>query len=194
MTESAAPPASGPQVEPCTLTEILLITPRRHSDARGYFMEAYNEDAFRKIGVSCRFIQDNQSLSAQRGTIRGMHFQTPPFAQAKLVRVLQGAIFDVVVDIRSGSQTRGKYVSALLSAQNGRQLFVPAGFAHGYCTMESDTVVLYKVDAPYSRAHEGGLVWNDPEVGIAWPEQAEAGTLLERDRQFPFLHGLLDHF
>jgi dTDP-4-dehydrorhamnose 3,5-epimerase len=144
--------------------------------------------------VDCRFIQDNQSLSLHRGTLRGLHFQIPPLAQAKLVRVLRGAIFDVAVDIRRGSATYGKFASVILSADNGCQLFVPAGFAHGFCTLQPDTEVLYKVDAPYSRDHERGLVWNDATVGIPWPVPAEDVRVLDRDREFPRLDGLPGFF
>ncbi len=119
--------------------------------------------------MKAAFIQDNQPRSRERGTIRGLHFQIAPFAQAKLVRVLRGAAYDVAVDLRRGSPTFGQSVGVELSAERGNQLFVPAGFAHGYCTLEPDTEVFYKVDAPYSREHERGLLWNDPALNIAWP-------------------------
>jgi dTDP-4-dehydrorhamnose 3,5-epimerase len=190
MTETARRPANLPRVEPCSLPEVLLIAPLKHADARGTFSEVYSEAAFREVGVNCHFVQDNQSLSVHQGTVRGLHFQIPPFAQAKLVRVLRGAIFDVAVDIRSGSATYGRFAAATLSAENGHQFYVPAGFAHGFCTLQPGTEVLYKVDAPYSREHERGLAWNDPEVGISWPQAIDASTLLERDRQYPSLRGL----
>ena len=177
-------------VQPCSVPDVLLVAPQRHSDSRGYFCEVYNEKAFREAGIEARFVQDNQSLSVHRGTIRGLHFQISPFAQAKLVRVLRGAIFDVAVDIRSRSPCYGKFAAAMLSADNGHQLFVPAGFAHGFCSLEPHTVVLYKVDAPYSREHERGLLWSDPGLGIPWPPERDETTLLERDRQYPPLSGL----
>ena len=186
--------SSLPAVESVGVPGVLLISPVRHIDARGFFSESYNESAFRAIGVENRFVQDNHSLSRRRGTVRGLHFQIPPCAQAKLVRVLKGAIFDVAVDIRSGSATFGRSVAALLSAENGDQLFVPAGFAHGYCTLEPDTEVLYKVDTGYSRDHERGLLWNDPELGLSWPEAADTSTLLERDRNWPPLRSLPVYF
>lgn len=183
-----------PAVKSLGVPGILLISPVRHVDARGFFSESYNESAFHAVGVTNRFVQDNHSLSRRRGTVRGLHFQIPPHAQAKLVRVLRGAIFDVAVDIRSGSATFGKSAGALLSAENGDQLLVPAGFAHGYCTLEPDTEVLYKVDAAYSRDHERGLLWNDPALGLSWPETADPATLLERDRNWPVLRSLPAYF
>ncbi len=190
MRKAADHSANLPHVRPCELPEVLLITPLRHSDSRGYFSEAYNESDWREIGVPCRFIQDNQSQSVLAGTLRGMHFQILPYAQAKLVRVLRGAIFDVAVDIRSGSATYGKFAAATLSAENSRQLFVPTGFAHGFCTLQPDTEVLYKVDAPYSREHERGLAWDDPAIAIPWPVSTQGAQIIERDRQYPPLHGL----
>jgi len=183
-----------PSVEKCVIADVLRVSPVRHSDSRGYFSETYNEDAFRAVGIDCRFVQDNQSLSRQAGTIRGMHFQIGSFAQAKLVRVLRGAILDVAVDIRSKSQTFGKFVALTLSAENGDQLFLPRGFAHGFCALEEDTEILYKVDAPYSHEHERGLVWNDSAVGIPWPERADGTAISERDRGLPPLHGLKAYF
>jgi len=183
-----------PAVKSLSLPGVLLISPVRHVDARGFFSESYNESTFHAVGVTNRFVQDNHSLSRQQGTVRGLHFQIPPYAQAKLVRVLRGAIFDVAVDIRSGSATFGKSASALLSAENGDQLFVPAGFAHGYCTLEPDTEVLYKVDAAYLRDCERGLLWNDHELGISWPEMADPSTLLERDQNWQPLRSLPVYF
>jgi dTDP-4-dehydrorhamnose 3,5-epimerase len=190
MTTPAATPLNLPHVEPCAVPGVFLITPRRYGDTRGHFAEVYNEFAWSAVGVNCRFIQDNQSLSTFTGTLRGMHFQIPPVAQSKLVRVLQGAIFDVAVDIRAGSATYGKFAAATLSAENGCQLFVPAGFAHGFCTLQPDTEVLYKVDAPYSREHERGLAWNDPAIEIQWPVLADEMKVLDRDQQFPRLDSL----
>jgi dTDP-4-dehydrorhamnose 3,5-epimerase len=190
MTDISELPANLPHVEPCSLQGMVLITPRRHLDSRGHFSEAYNENVWKALGVDRRFIQDNQSLSTLAGTLRGLHFQIPPFAQAKLVRVLCGAIYDVAVDIRAGSPTYGKFAAAVLSAENGCQLFVPAGLAHGFCTLQPSTEVLYKVDAPYSREHERGLAWNDPAIGIPWPVAANEVNVAERDRRFPLLDDL----
>jgi dTDP-4-dehydrorhamnose 3,5-epimerase len=179
-----------PRVEQTGLGGVLHIVPARFADARGFFSETYNRAAFREIGVACEFVQDNHSLSKDRGTVRGLHFQIAPFAQAKLVRVLRGAICDVAVDIRRSSPTYGQSFAVALSAENGHQLFVPAGFAHGFCTLEPDTEVFYKVDAPYSREHERGVKWNDPALGIDWPVSSSEAMLIERDRLLPLLDGL----
>jgi dTDP-4-dehydrorhamnose 3,5-epimerase len=172
----------------------LQITPARFGDTRGYFAEVYNKEVFRGLGVTSDFIQDNHSLSVDQGVLRGLHFQIPPFAQAKLVRVVHGAIFDVAVDIRRDSPTYGRSVTAILSAENGHQLFVPAGFAHGFCTLEAATEVLYKVDAQYSREHERGLLWNDPALAISWPIDRDSALLIDRDKAFPLLGGLSRYF
>ena len=176
-----------PRVEKTALDGVLVIVPARHGDDRGFFSETYHRAAFREIGVDCDFMQDNHSLSRVPGTIRGLHFQIAPFGQAKLVRVVRGAIFDAVVDIRRSSPTYGVSCAVTLSAENGAQFFVPAGFAHGFCTLESDTEVFYKVDAPYSREHERGLRWNDPALAIDWPMPESGATVLERDRMYPTL-------
>lgn len=179
-----------PNVESTNLNGVLLLTPRRFADERGFFSETYNRSALLELGVTCDFVQDNQSVSRQRGTVRGLHFQIAPFAQAKLVRVLRGAILDVALDIRRASPTFGQSFAATLSAENGRQLFIPAGFAHGFCTLESDTEVFYKVDAPYSREHERGVRWNDPALSIAWPVTEREVLVIERDRTLPLLGDL----
>ncbi|HEX4080347.1 MAG TPA: dTDP-4-dehydrorhamnose 3,5-epimerase [Rhizomicrobium sp.] len=183
-----------PRIEKTELEGVLSIVPARFGDTRGYFSESYNRSAFREIGVTSEFVQDNQSQSRDRATVRGLHFQIPPFAQAKLVRVLRGAICDVAVDIRRASPGYGRSVAVVLSAQNGRQLFVPAGFAHGFCTLETDTEVFYKVDAPHSRDHERGLRWNDPALAISWPIGPSQAILLERDRLLPLLADLPEYF
>jgi dTDP-4-dehydrorhamnose 3,5-epimerase len=179
-----------PSVQTTKLDGVLLITPVRHGDERGFFSETYNQAAFREIGIESDFMQDNHSLSRVPGTVRGLHFQIPPCAQAKLVRVLRGAICDVAVDMRRSSPGFGRGFAATLSAENGMQLFIPAGFAHGYCTLEPDTEVFYKVDAPYSQDHERGLRWNDPSLGIDWPVPETGATVLERDRLLPILEAL----
>jgi dTDP-4-dehydrorhamnose 3,5-epimerase len=154
---------------------VQLIRPRRHGDARGWFMEVYNERTFAEAGIACRFVQDNHSLSVPAFTLRGLHFQTPPHAQDKLVRCLRGRIFDVAVDLRAGSPTYGQWVGAELSADNGHQLFVPVGFAHGFLTLEPDTEVAYKCSDLYAPECDGGIAWDS--CGIAWP--IPAGTTPE---------------
>jgi dTDP-4-dehydrorhamnose 3,5-epimerase len=183
-----------PFVESTPLDGVLQIVPKRHSDGRGFFCETYSRQTFEQIGIGCDFIQDNQSMSRQAKTVRGLHFQIPPFAQAKLIRVLRGAIFDVAVDIRRGSPSHGRSFGTTLSAENARQLFVPTGFAHGFCTLEPDTEVLYKVNAPYSRDHERGLKWNDPALAIAWPFNETQAVILDRDRDLPPLAVLPEFF
>jgi dTDP-4-dehydrorhamnose 3,5-epimerase len=151
------------------MNPVQLIVPRRFGDERGWFTEVYSEAAFAARGLSDRYVQDNHSLSRPAGTLRGLHFQTPPHAQAKLVRCIRGAIFDVAVDVRAGSPTFGRWVGATLSAENGHQLYVPVGFAHGFLTLEADTEVNYKVTDIYAPRHDGGLIWNDPDIAIVWP-------------------------
>lgn len=151
------------------IPDVILVTPVRFGDDRGYFSETYKASAFRAFGLDPVFVQDNESLSRPVGTIRGLHFQRPPNAQAKLVRAVSGAVFDVAVDIRKGSPTFGRWVGATLTGAGGEQLYVPHGFAHGFCTLEPDTIVAYKVDAPYSMRDDAGILWNDPALGITWP-------------------------
>jgi len=173
--------------ERLSIAEIVKITPRRFGDARGYFSEVFKDGWFRQTVADVGFVQDNQSLSVPAGTVRGLHFQLDPFAQGKLVRCIAGAIFDVAVDIRQGSPSLGQWVGAELSADNGAQLWIPAGFAHGFATLAPDTIVHYKVTAPYSAEHDRGLMWNDPALGIAWPVTAEAALLSDKDRRQPML-------
>ena len=164
---------------------VRLLSTVRHDDARGYFCETYSRPALADVGIDVEFVQDNQSFSLGRSTVRGLHFQCPPFAQAKLVRVIRGAIFDVAVDLRRGSPTYGFHACAVLSAENRQQLFVPVGFAHGFATLEPETEVAYKVSSPYAPDHEGGLNWNDPELGIDWPFPAADAILSEKDGLLP---------
>lgn len=148
---------------------VLIVEPTVHGDQRGYFMESFSERDFEAAtGLNVRFVQDNESRS-KRGVLRGLHFQMEPYAQAKLVRVVQGRVFDVAVDIRPGSATFGRYVAVELSADNHRQLFIPKGFAHGYVVLEEDTVFQYKCDEYYHPESEDGVAWNDPQIGIEWP-------------------------
>ncbi len=176
------------------LSEVKLIETPRFGDSRGFFSETYNFRAFSQAGIDAVFVQDNHSLSATRGTLRGLHFQTPPFAQDKLVRVTRGRILDVVVDIRKGSPTFGKYASAVLSAENGLQILVPIGFAHGLVTLEDDTEVVYKVSNFYSAEHDSGLLWNDPALGIDWGLDGITPVLSEKDCRHPLLADLPSYF
>lgn len=164
------------------LPGLMVLKPRRFSDPRGYFIETYNEKVFAAAGITTKFVQDNQSLSAAKGTVRGLHFQLPPAAQAKLVRVLQGSVYDVAIDLRMGSPTYGQSAAATLTADGGEQIFVPRGFAHGFCTLEPDTVVAYKVDAFYAPASDSGLIWNDPTLAIGWPVAASEAVLSDKDK------------
>jgi dTDP-4-dehydrorhamnose 3,5-epimerase len=167
-----------------------LIRPKLIGDSRGYFMEAFKSDWFRTQIEDVSFVQDNQSLSAQVGTIRGLHYQKDPVPQGKLVRCLKGSIFDVAVDIRPGSQTFGQWVGATLTADKGEQLWVPEGFAHGFCTLEPDTVVFYKVTNPYSHPHDAGVAFDDPAIGIEWPIDLSRAVLSDKDKIQPKLASL----
>lgn len=169
------------------LLSILLLKSRRFGDARGWFMETYSEASALAAGIDVRFVQDNQSFSAFEGTIRGLHYQRPPHAQAKLVRCMRGSIMDYVVDIRRGSPTYGQHVAARLTAEGGEQLFVPVGFAHGFVTLEPDVEVAYKVTDVYAPDCEGGIVWNDPAIGIDWPLPASGPVLSDKDKTLPIL-------
>ena len=175
------------EIERLAIPEVILITPKRFGDRRGFFSETYNRAALAERGIDLEFVQDNHSLSAEPGTLRGLHFQVPPFAQDKLVRVVRGAVLDVAVDIRAGSPTYGRHVSAVLSVENWRQILVPKGFAHGFCTLEPDSEVVYKVSAPYAPAHDKGLAWDDPALAIDWPVTAGKAVLSDKDRRHPRL-------
>lgn len=164
-----------------SLDGVVLLRPRRFADARGYFVETYNEKTFRAAGIDAKFVQDNQSFSAARGTIRGLHFQIPPAPQAKLVRVLRGSVYDVAVDVRAGSPTYGRWVAEKLTSEGGEQLFVPRGFAHGFCTLEPDTEVAYKVDGFYSPQCDSGIIWNDPSLAVDWPVAPGDVVLSDKD-------------
>jgi dTDP-4-dehydrorhamnose 3,5-epimerase len=172
------------QVENLALPDVLLITPARFGDSRGYFSEVYHQDRFAALGAG-PFMQDNQSLSAAAGTIRGLHCQLAPSIQGKLVRCIRGAIWDVAIDIRTGSPTYGQHAAATLSAENGAQLWIPGGFLHGFCTLEPNTEVLYKVTAPYDRAAERAIRWNDPTLALPWPIPPDQAHLSDKDRDAP---------
>jgi dTDP-4-dehydrorhamnose 3,5-epimerase len=177
-------------VEATAIPDVKIITPRKFGDHRGFFSEVYSKQDFVEAGLNLDFVQDNHSLSAEVGTLRGLHFQSPPFAQDKLVRVARGRILDVAIDIRRNSPTFGKHVAVELSAENWRQLLIPIGFAHGLCTLEPNTEVLYKVTNTYSAANDLGLAWDDPDLAIEWPVAAEKIVLSDKDRQHPRLRDL----
>ena len=183
------------QLTETNIPAVKLLTPKKFGDNRGFFSETFNRNTFRELtGVDVDFVQDNQSLSVERGVVRGLHYQLTPTAQAKLVRVTRGAILDVAVDIRRGSPTFGKHVAAVISAENWRQIFVPVGFAHGFVTLEANTEVLYKVTAYYSPKDERGIRWNDPKLAIDWGITETAAVLSEKDRKYPALAEATDLF
>ena len=157
------------KVHPLSISGVFLVHPDKHKDARGYLSETYNRRDFARAGIDVEFVQDNHSYSRKAGTVRGLHYQAPPHAQAKLVRVLRGRILDVAVDIRKGSPTFGRHVAVELSAENSLQLFIPEGFAHGFCTLEDETEVFYKLSAHHHPASEYGLRFDDPALAIPWP-------------------------
>jgi len=182
------------EIMPLSIPDVKLIRSSRISDSRGYFFESYVRSDFAASGISENFVQDNQSFSAVPGTVRGLHFQVFPYAQAKLVRVLQGKILDVVVDLRVSSPTFAKHLAIELSSENADQLFVPVGFAHGFCTLMPNTEVFYKVDNTYSAAHDRGLNWADPDLQINWPVKNGQAVLSEKDRALPHLSSLPNYF
>ena len=181
-------------VECLNIPDIRVLSPKKFCDQRGFFSETYNKQAFAALGIYINFVQDNYSYSAEKGTVRGLHFQTAPFAQDKLVRVARGSVFDVVVDLRQGSPTYGRHVSIVLSAEAWNQVLVPIGFAHGLMTLEPDTEVIYKVSNYYSPDQDKGLLWNDPALGIVWPLAESEALLSEKDRIQPRLAQLVTPF
>lgn len=175
------------------IKDVFILEPQVFGDERGYFFESFNaERFFAHTGVDVHFVQDNESRS-KRGVLRGLHFQRAPYAQAKLVRVVKGRVLDVAVDIRKDSPTFGRYVAVELSGDNKRQLFIPKGFAHGYMVLEEDTVFQYKCDAYYHPAAEGGIAWNDPQIGIEWPLPEGEIILSEKDKNRPLLSELCEY-
>jgi len=173
-------------VEKTAIDSVRILTPQRHEDPRGFLSETYSRRALLDAGIDARFLQENQSFSTMRGTVRGLHFQSPPHAQDKLVRVLRGAVLDVAVDLRRHSPTFGRWVAVELSDSLWNQIFVPAGFAHGFCTLEPDTHVLYKLTAHYAPEFERGVRWDDPDLAIPWPAM-DGYVLSDRDREWPTL-------
>ncbi len=166
------------------------IVPRRHGDARGWFSETYSRKALGALGISCEFVQDNHSMSAAAGTLRGIHFQRPPHTQAKLVRCLAGAIWDVAVDLRHDSPSFGRWIAATLTAAGGEQLFVPSGFGHGFLTLTENAEVGYKASDYYAADCEGGVAWDDPDMAIDWPLEGIVPLLSDKDRKLPGLRDL----
>ncbi|MEZ5832261.1 MAG: dTDP-4-dehydrorhamnose 3,5-epimerase [Dongiaceae bacterium] len=183
------------QITDLALPDVKLVQLKVHGDSRGFFVESYKEADWRPILGSRSFVQDNQSLSAEIGTVRGLHYQIPPFAQAKLVQTLRGRILDVAVDLRRGAPTFGRHVAVELVAGDGRQMFVPEDFAHGFITLEPNSMVAYKVTSGYEPRAERGIAWDDPDLAIAWPPELRASAFLSpRDRQWPRLKDAIDLF
>lgn len=178
------------QIEFLALPEIVVIRPAYKKDSRGFFSETYTRRALAEAGIDLDFVQDNHVLSYSKGTVRGLHFQIPPFEQAKLVRVGRGSVFDVAVDIRAGSPTFGRHISAVISAEEWNQILIPVGFAHGLVTLEPNTEVIYKVSDYYSPEHDKGILWNDPDLGIDWPVGEVDILLSEKDQALPRLSDL----
>lgn len=182
------------EVAPTNIPDVKIVRTKAFADPRGYFTETYNRKAFAEAGIGDEFVQDNFSLSTEVGIIRGLHFQSAPFAQAKLVRVARGRILDIAVDLRRSSPTFGRHVAVELSAENRLQLLVPVGFAHGFCTLEPNTEVAYKVTAHYSAAHDHGLAWDDPSLAIDWPVEPTRAILSDKDARHPRLAELPTYF
>ena len=175
------------ELKSLAIDDIKILVPKRFRDDRGFFSETYNKRDFAEAGIELDFVQDNHSFSTQTGTVRGLHYQSPPYAQAKLVRAVRGAAFDVVVDIRKGSPTFGHWVGATISAENWHQILVPVGFAHGFSTLEPNTEIVYKASNFYSPEHDLGIFWNDPALAIDWPIGNDQAVLSERDQRQPAL-------
>lgn len=182
------------QIEEAPLPGVLILTPRRFGDARGWFSEVWNKETLAKRGIACDFVQDNHSYSRDMGTVRGLHFQSPPHAQTKLVRCGRGRVFDVAVDIRTGSPTFGKWFGVELSADTGRQLLIPAGFLHGFSTLEPDSELLYKCSDVYAPACDGAVRFDDPDIGIGWGIDPGTAILSDKDRNAPFLRDFTSPF
>lgn len=182
------------EIQSFDISGVKLLIPRHIRDERGYFAEIFRADIFAAQCSKLIFVQDNESMSAKAGTIRGLHFQSEPHAQGKLVRCTAGALFDVAVDIRQGSPTYGQWVGEALTPENGKQLWVPPGFAHGFCSLEPNTVICYKVTGYYNAECDKGVAWDDPAIGISWPDIADPETLSAKDCKQPLLTDLPAYF
>tara|TARA_Y100000588_G_scaffold395043_1_gene519345 strand:- start:1292 stop:1855 length:564 start_codon:yes stop_codon:yes gene_type:complete len=182
------------KIETTAIEDVKIILPGKFGDHRGFFSETYNFEKFLSNGLTLNFCQDNHSMSQKAGTIRGLHFQVMPFAQDKLLRVTRGSIYDVAVDIRHGSPTYGKWVGYTISAELWNQILIPIGFAHGFCTLDEDTEVQYKVTAPYAPECERGIAWNDGDLAIDWPLNGNSPTLSDKDKTYPYLVDLPEYF
>jgi|SRR6185295_16965940 len=182
------------EVKALDIPDVKLITVKKFGDHRGFFSETYNAQSFAEAGINLQFVQDNHSRSMEKGTVRGLHFQGHPYAQDKLVRVVRGRILDVAVDLRKSSPTFGKWIAAEISADLWNQILVPVGFGHGICTLESDTEIIYKVTNVYSPKHDFGLLWNDPDLNIAWPSCVNVDCLSEKDKKQPRFRDLQTFF
>jgi dTDP-4-dehydrorhamnose 3,5-epimerase len=182
------------QAVPLAIPDVKLLTPKVFKDSRGLFAETWSRRALAGIGIAADFVQDNHSVSQAKGVVRGLHFQSPPKSQGKLVRVVRGAIFDVAVDIRHGSPTYGRHVTAVISAENWGQLWIPPGFAHGFATLQEDTEVIYKVTEDYAPDCDKGIAWDDADLAIAWPVDAASAVLSDKDRTHVRLRDLPRYF
>jgi dTDP-4-dehydrorhamnose 3,5-epimerase len=182
------------EITSLNIAEIKLLIPQIHRDARGFFSETWSRRTLETVGIVAEFVQDNHSLSVDAGTLRGLHFQAPPHAQGKLLRVARGSVFDVAVDIRIGAPSYGQHASAVLSAENRRQIWIPPGFAHGYCTLEPNTEVIYKVTDYYAPDCDRGIKWDDATLGIAWPIDPANVRLSDKDRNLPTLNDMAPAF
>jgi dTDP-4-dehydrorhamnose 3,5-epimerase len=182
------------EVVSLSIPDVKIITPKKFGDHRGFFSETYNRQTLGKSGIDMEFVQDNHSLSVEKGVVRGLHFQLPPFAQDKLVRVVRGRILDVAVDIRRSSPTFGQHVAVEISAESWNQILVPAGFAHGFVTLEANTEVIYKVTNYYAPQCDRGILWNDPALGINWPIAAGEAILSDKDKKQPLMADAPDLF
>jgi len=182
------------EIKKTTIKDVIVIVPKKHGDHRGFFSETYNSKNLKDCGININFVQDNHSLSAEKYTLRGLHYQSPPFDQDKLVRVVKGSILDVAVDIRKGSPTYGHYVKEVLSDKKWNQILVPTGFAHGFLTLEKDTEVIYKVSNFYSKDNDHGISWNDKDINIIWNEEEFAPILSEKDNNQPLLKDIESPF
>jgi dTDP-4-dehydrorhamnose 3,5-epimerase len=182
------------QITRLKISDLCLVQPVRRGDHRGWFMESYNRAAFFEAGLNADFVQDNQSFSAQKGTVRGLHWQNPPFEQVKLVRVLRGSILDIAVDIRRSSPTFGQHVAVRLDAEKGASLYIPSGFAHGFCTLEDNVEVAYKVSQIYAPQAEAGLLWHDPALCMDWPVAVDKAIVSDKDCLLPPLAAIKSGF